>query len=78
MHAPDPASIRTACTMPDWKKFNDPFQILFEDYVRIQAEKEDKYHAVRDAGARFGHINRVDPRWVEHSAAPARACGCSR
>lgn len=60
-----PEEWRTACTMPDWKKFNDPFQILFEDYIRIQAEKEDKYHAVRDAGARFGHINRVDPRWVE-------------
>jgi phenol hydroxylase P3 protein len=60
-----PEEWRTACTMPDWKKFNDPFQILFEDYVRIQAEKEDKFHAVRDAGARFGHIGRVDPRWVE-------------
>jgi phenol/toluene 2-monooxygenase (NADH) P3/A3 len=60
-----PAEWRTACTMPDWKKFNDPFQILFEDYIRIQAEKEDKFHAVRDAGARFGHISRVDPRWVE-------------
>lgn len=60
-----PAEWRTACTMPDWKKFNDPFQILFEDYIRIQAEKEDKFHAVRDAGARFGHIGRVDARWVE-------------
>lgn len=60
-----PEEWRTACHMPDWKKFNDPFQILFEDYIRIQAEKEEKYHAVRDAGARFGHIERVDPRWVE-------------
>ena len=60
-----PEEWRTAVTMPDWKKFNDPFQILFEDYIRIQAEKEDKFHAVRDAGARFGHISRVDPRWVE-------------
>ena len=60
-----PPEWRTACTMPDWDKFNDPFQILFDDYVRIQAEKEDKFHAVRDAGARFGHIGRVDPRWVE-------------
>jgi phenol/toluene 2-monooxygenase (NADH) P3/A3 len=60
-----PEEWRTVCNMPDWKKFNDPFQILFEDYIRIQAEKEDKYHAVRDAGARFGHIARVDPRWVE-------------
>lgn len=60
-----PEEWRTACSMPDWKKFNDPFQILFDDYIRIQAEKEDKFHAVRDAGARFGHIGRVDPRWVE-------------
>jgi phenol hydroxylase P3 protein len=60
-----PEEWRTACTMTDWRKFNDPFQILFEDYCRIQAEKEDKFHAVRDAGARFGHIARVDERWVE-------------
>ena len=60
-----PEEWRTACTLPNWKSFNDPFQILFEDYVRIQAEKDDKFHAVRDAGARFGHIGRVDERWVE-------------
>ena len=60
-----PEEWQTLCHMPDWKRFNDPFQILFDDYVRIQSEKENKYHAVRDAGARFGHIARVDPRWVE-------------
>lgn len=60
-----PEEWRTACTMPDWKKFNDPFQILFDDYIRIQSEKEDKFHAVRDAGARFGHIKGVDQRWVQ-------------
>jgi phenol/toluene 2-monooxygenase (NADH) P3/A3 len=60
-----PDEWKTVATMPDWKKFGDPFQILFEDYIRIQAEKEGKYHAVRDAAARFGHIAKVDPRWVE-------------
>lgn len=60
-----PDEWKSLATMPDWKRFEDPFQILYEDYTRIQFEKEEKYHAVRDAAARFGHIADVDPRWVE-------------
>jgi len=50
----------------DWSKWEDPFRVTFESYVRIQAEKERRYHAIRENfDSLQAHLNLSDARWVE-------------
>lgn len=50
----------------DWSKWADPFRVTFESYVRIQAEKERRYHAIRENfDSLQAQFNLSDARWVE-------------
>ncbi|ADG05700.1 YHS domain-containing protein [Kyrpidia tusciae] len=50
----------------DPKRWEDPFRMTFNQYVKIQAEKEHLHHAIRSAfEANHGHARIVDSRWFE-------------
>ena len=44
----------------------DPFRVTVESYVRIQAEKERKFHAIRENIDQLqGQLDMTDARWLE-------------
>jgi len=59
-----PPERRTRLPVKDWSKFEDPFKLFFEDYVRVQAEKETVFHDAIRLAERFGEARRINPRWV--------------
>ncbi|CAB3393213.1 MULTISPECIES: YHS domain-containing protein [Kyrpidia] len=52
--------------LKDPSRWEDPFRMTFNQYVKIQAEKEHLHHAIRHAfEAHHGHARVVDSRWFE-------------
>ncbi|KEF37487.1 phenol 2-monooxygenase P3 subunit [Schinkia azotoformans MEV2011] len=50
----------------DPKKWEDPFRMTYNQYVKIQSEKDSIYHSVVNAfEANHGHAKVVDSRWYE-------------
>lgn len=50
----------------DPKRWEDPFRMTYNQYVKIQSEKDHIYHSVRNAfEANNGHAKVVDARWYE-------------
>ncbi len=50
----------------DWERFEDPFRVTVESYVRIQAEKERKFHAIREnINVLQSQLDISDARWLE-------------
>lgn len=58
----------------DPSRWEDPFRMAYNQYVKIQSEKDGIYHAVRNAfEANDGHAKVVDSRWYEGVKAFATA-----
>src|SRR6476469_9432161 len=53
----------TKYTMP--KKGKDPFRVLIRDYMKMEAEKDDRTHAFIDGAIRTQEINKAEPRFME-------------
>ena len=52
--------------LKDPSRWEDPFRMAYNQYVKIQSEKDGIYHAVRNAfEANDGHAKVVDSRWYE-------------
>lgn len=52
--------------LKDPSRWEDPFRMAYNQYVKVQAEKDLLYHAVRNAfEANEGHAKVVDARWYE-------------
>ncbi len=52
--------------LKDPSKWEDPFRMTFNQYVKIQSEKDQLHHAVRAAfEANYGHARVIDGRWFE-------------
>ena len=49
----------------NWENFRDPFKMYYKEYVRIQAEKENTFHALREAADRYGHTRSINQRWLQ-------------
>lgn len=50
----------------DKSKWEDPFRMTYNQYVKVQSEKDLLYHAVRNAfEANEGHAKVIDARWYE-------------
>jgi phenol/toluene 2-monooxygenase (NADH) P3/A3 len=59
-----PPERRTKLPVKDWDKFGDPFKLFFQDYVRVQSEKETVFHDAIRLADRFSDARRINPRWV--------------
>lgn len=46
-------------------KGKDPFRMLIRDYMKMEAEKDDRTHGFLDAAVRMRVANRADPRLME-------------
>lgn len=46
-------------------KGKDPFRMLVRDYMKMEAEKDDRTHGFLDAAVRMRTANRADPRFME-------------
>jgi Methane/Phenol/Toluene Hydroxylase len=53
----------TRYTIPATGK--DPFRMLIRDYVKMEAEKDDRTHGFLDGVLRMGIANEVQPRFME-------------
>ena len=52
--------------LKDPSRWEDPFRMAYNQYVKIQSEKDGIYHAVSNAfEANDGHAKVVDSRWYE-------------
>jgi phenol hydroxylase P3 protein len=52
--------------LKDPKKWEDPFRVTYNQYVKIQSEKDSIYHAISNAfEANHGHAKVIDARWYE-------------
>ncbi|MBB6446645.1 YHS domain-containing protein [Bacillus benzoevorans] len=52
--------------LKDPSRWEDPFRMAYNQYVKIQSEKDGIYHSVRNAfEANDGHAKVVDSRWYE-------------
>lgn len=50
----------------DWSRWEDPFRVTVESYVRIQSEKERKFHAIREnIDLLQSQLDISDARWLE-------------
>lgn len=50
----------------DWSRWEDPFRVTIENYVRIQAEKERKFQAIREnIDLMQSQLDISDARWLE-------------
>ncbi|HBI04115.1 MAG TPA: phenol 2-monooxygenase [Paenibacillaceae bacterium] len=50
----------------NWDRWEDPFRVTVENYVRIQAEKERKFHAIREnIDMMQSQLDLTDARWLE-------------
>ncbi|HBI02659.1 MAG TPA: phenol 2-monooxygenase [Paenibacillaceae bacterium] len=50
----------------NWNNLEDPFRVTVESYVRIQGEKERKFHAIREnIDLLQGQLDMTDARWLE-------------
>jgi 1,2-phenylacetyl-CoA epoxidase catalytic subunit len=47
------------------KKGKDPFRLLVRDYMKMEAEKDDRTHAFLDGAVRMREATRIEPRFVE-------------
>lgn len=60
--------------LKDPSRWEDPFRMAYNQYVKIQSEKDHLYHTVRNAfEANEGHARVVDSRWYEGVKAFATA-----
>jgi len=46
-------------------KGKDPFRMLVRDYMKMEAEKDDRTHGFLDAAVRMRTTDRADPRFME-------------
>ena len=46
-------------------KGKDPFRTLIRDYMKMEAEKDDRVHGFLDAAVRMRTADRADPRLME-------------
>jgi Methane/Phenol/Toluene Hydroxylase len=53
----------TRYTIPATGK--DPFRMLIRDYVKMEAEKDDRTHGFLDGVLRMGTAEQVQPRFME-------------
>lgn len=53
----------TAYTIP--AKGKDPFRMLVREYLKMEAEKDDRTHGFLDGALRMGIAERVEPRFAE-------------
>lgn len=51
----------------DWERFTDPFELVFDNYMRVQAEKQQVLWNGLDLLSRFGLNRKIDHRWHEFS-----------
>lgn len=49
----------------DWDSFEDPFRLHYEDYVRVQAEKEHVIAEQMKLAARFRDADGIDVHWLQ-------------
>ena len=54
---------QTKYTIPH--KGKDPFRILVRDYMKMEAEKDDRTHGFLDGALRMGMAEQVEPRFLE-------------
>ncbi len=47
------------------KKGKDPFRVLVRDYMKMEAEKDDRTHGFLDGAIRTREAERMDERFVE-------------
>lgn len=59
---PDP-KYPTRYIMPP--KGKDPFRVLVRDYMKMEAEKDDRVFGGLDANTRYKNADVAEPRWVE-------------
>jgi phenol hydroxylase P3 protein len=59
------AAYQTRIKVKNWASFDDPFKLFFQEYVKIQAEKEKVFHDAIRLAERFGQAKRLNPRWIE-------------
>src|SRR5664279_3878839 len=49
----------------DWSKWEDPFRLTIDAYMKYQAEKDKRLYAVLDSFAQGqGHLQLTDPRYL--------------
>src|SRR6266702_6966512 len=46
-------------------KGKDPFRMLVRDYMKMEAEKDDRTHGFLDGALRMGMAEQVEPRFLE-------------
>lgn len=69
-----PLAEKEGIILKNTSAWEDPFRMTFEQYVKIQAEKDLLHHAIRTAyEAHHGHAKVVDGRWFEGMKAFANA-----
>ncbi|MBB6445253.1 phenol hydroxylase P3 protein [Bacillus benzoevorans] len=60
--------------LKDPSRWEDPFRLAYNQYVKVQSEKDGIYHTVRNAfEANDGHARVIDSRWYEGVKAFASA-----
>ena len=47
------------------KKGKDPFRVLIRDYMKMEAEKDDRTHGFLDGAVRMREQGRAEPRFNE-------------
>lgn len=47
------------------KKGKDPFRVLIRDYMKMEAEKDDRTHGFLDGAVRTREATRIEPRFAE-------------
>jgi methane monooxygenase component A alpha chain/propane monooxygenase large subunit len=61
--APHPPKYETKYKLP--KKGKDPFRVLIRDYLKMEAEKDDRTHGFIDGAIRTREFSEIQPRFME-------------
>src|SRR3954453_9264765 len=61
--APHPPKYETKYKLP--KKGKDPFRVLIRDYMKMEAEKDDRTHGFIDGAIRTREYTEIQPRFME-------------
>ena len=61
---PEEMSGARGISLEDWSKYDEPYKTTYQEYVRIQREKDAGAYSVKAALERDNFVERADPGWI--------------
>jgi len=60
---PEEMSGARGISMEAWEEYDEPYKVVYPEYVSIQREKDSGAYSVKAALERDSFVDRADPGW---------------